>query len=143
MKNQNIKNHPNLFHIHENKKVQTGNFNLIFLNSQDKIIEGVGGSISNTTIRWLEKSIYDSKCNLIFAHHAIMTQELDQNPHFKNIKNLGYIEQKENLINIFNKHEGVKLIFNGHLHWTDIKIGKQTYIFHSLFYRSLARRDNS
>ena len=128
LENLDSKLHSNLFHLHNNKKAQMDNFNLIFLNAQDTIIEGVGGSVNKFNLNWLDQSIDDSKINLIFTHQAIIEQNLNQNIHFNKMKNLGYIQQKDEILKIFKKHKSFKMIFNGHLHWTNINIKKDVFV---------------
>ncbi len=128
LENLDKESHSNLFHIHDNKKTQIDNFNLIFLNSQDEVIEGVGGSLYKTNLNWLDENIDDSKVNLIFTHQAIMEQNLNQNIHFKKMKTLGYIQQKDEILKIFKKHQSFKMIFNGHLHWTNINIKEDVFV---------------
>jgi len=98
-------------------------FRLLLLNTQDPVVEKIGGSISEGQIEWLRsKLITKNVPTLVFSHQAIDDQEIISNINFSKIPELAFVRNKKTLRNIFNSSSNVLAVINGHLHWSNIWI---------------------
>ena len=104
-----------------NRSVVVKGLRLLLLNTQDPIVQGVGGMVSDEALRWLEKEIVvSSEKKVVFTHQALDEQPLKRNVHFESIENLAYVENKRELLQMFERGENVIVAINGHVHWPSI-----------------------
>jgi len=98
-------------------------FRLMLLNTQDPVVEKIGGSISEEQIKWLRsKLIIKNVPTLVFSHQAVDDQEIISNINFSKIPELAFVRNKKTLRDIFNSSQNVLAVINGHLHWSNIWI---------------------
>ena len=96
-------------------------FRLLLLNTQDPVVEKIGGSISEEQIKWIRsKLIIKNAPTLVFSHQAIDDQEIISNTNFSKIPKLAFVRNKETLRDIFNSSQNVLAVINGHLHCFNI-----------------------
>jgi len=98
-------------------------FRLLLLNTQDPVVEKIGGSISEEQIKWIRsKLMIKNTPTIIFSHQAIDDQEIISNINFSTIPELAFVRNKKTLRDIFNFSQNVLAVINGHLHWSNIWI---------------------
>ncbi|WP_292591902.1 metallophosphoesterase family protein [Mesotoga sp. UBA5825] len=108
-----------------NRSVVVKGLRLLLLNTQDPIVQGVGGMVSDEALRWLEKEIVvSSEKKVVFTHQALDEQPLKRNVHFESIENLAYVENKRELLRMFERGGNVIAAINGHVHWPSIALEK-------------------
>lgn len=99
------------------------NFRLLLLNTQDPVVEKIGGSISEEQIKWIRsKLIIKNTPTIVFSHQAIDDQEIISNINFSKIPKLAFVRNKNTLRDIFNSSQNVLAVINGHLHWSNVWI---------------------
>lgn len=104
-----------------NRSVVLKGLRLLLLNTQDPVVQGVGGMVSDEALDWLEKEIVaSSEENVVFTHQALDEQPLKRNLHFESIENLAYVANKRELLRIFEDSGNVIAAVNGHVHWPSI-----------------------
>jgi len=104
-----------------NRSVVVKGLRLLLLNTQDPVVQGVGGMVSDEALRWLEKEIAASSEKIVvFTHQTLDEQPLKRNVHFESIENLAYVENKRELLRIFERGGNVIAAINGHVHWPSI-----------------------
>ena len=98
-------------------------FRLLLLNTQDPVVEKIGGSISEEQIKWLRSKLITRNIpTIVFSHQAIDDQEIISNINFSKIPKLAFVRNKKTLRDIFNSSQNVLAVINGHLHWSNIWI---------------------
>jgi len=98
-------------------------FRLLLLNTQDPVVEKIGGSISEEQIKWIRsKLIIKNTPTIVFSHQAIDDQEIISNINFSKIPKLAFVRNKDTIRDIFNSSQNVLAVINGHLHWSNVWI---------------------
>ncbi len=101
----------------------------ISLNSEDPIIEGVGGKISENQLIWLDSELKkDNLPVILLCHHAIDNQDISENPHFIQFPTFAFAENKKSIRKTINNFSNIKLFINGHVHWISAYFNKYPYI---------------
>jgi len=102
----------------ENRVAFVKGYKLIFLDTEEPVIEGVGGSVSNEQLKWLERELNsDDLSKIIFAHHPADDQEIRDNPHFVQFPQLAFVENREKVRETVGRGKNVLAYINGHVHW--------------------------
>ena len=99
-----------------NQFVDLNGYRLVFLDSQDPVIEGIGGHVSKSSLSWLHSTVDSAEgpC-IVFVHQAVDDHDLSDNIHFNDISDMAYIKNKDAVHKILSD-QAVKVILNGHLH---------------------------
>ena len=104
-----------------NRYVVVKGLRLLLLNTQDPIVQGIGGMLSDEALDWLEREIGTTpEKKVVFTHQALDEQPLRRNVHFESIENLAYVVNRRELLRIFEKAGNVIAAINGHVHWPSI-----------------------
>jgi len=104
-------------------------YKLITLNSQDPVIEGVGGHIGEKQLNWLETELKkDSIPTILLCHHPIDDQSISENPHFIKFPTFAFVENKSNISQVINKFPNIIAFINGHVHWINTSVNRFPYI---------------
>jgi UDP-2,3-diacylglucosamine pyrophosphatase LpxH len=107
-----------------NRSVVLKELRLLLLNTQDPVVHGVGGMISDEALGLLEREIEASSEKIvIFTHQALDDQPLEKNIHFERIENLAYVGNRRELQQIFENGGNVIATINGHVHWPSVSLG--------------------
>lgn len=99
-----------------------GGLALLFLDTQDPTIRGIGGSLSEKQLAWLREELARQRGRpvLLFAHHPLRPVDVGANPFFASMPQLATVADtarvQETLAVAGNSLAGV---FNGHLHGSD------------------------
>lgn len=110
-------------------------FHLILLNSQDPTFEGVGGTLSEDQLQWLEADLAAGTGPVVvFCHHPL--DEQDSRPHwyFKTHPDHALAVNRERARTLFARSGRVRAVFSGHMHWnhTEVIDGIPYITVHSL-----------
>jgi len=112
-----------------NQMISLEGFRFLLINSQDPIIDGIGGWISEESLSWIEKELKKSSDKFVlFTHQAIDDQSLDGNKNFNNIEKLAFVCNKRAIRDLLNKYSNVIASVNGHLHWSNLFFEKIPFI---------------
>lgn len=99
-----------------NQFVDLGDYRLIFLDSQDPVIAGIGGNISESSLNWLHSAVDSAKAPcIVFVHQAADEHDLTDNIHFNEISDMAYIKNRVAIKKILS-NRSVRVVLNGHLH---------------------------
>ena len=100
-------------------------FKLIFLDTEEPVIEGVGGSISDEQLQWLNFELNnDDLPKIVFGHHPIDEQDIGDNPHFLEFPPLAFTKNRDKVREILDSGKNVISYINGHVHWFSFCTGK-------------------
>ncbi len=98
-------------------------FHLILLNSQDPTIEGVGGTISETQIGWLQEDLRTSVGpTLVFCHHPLNEQDSRGHWYFGDHQRYALAVNRERARALLERSARVRAIFHGHMHWNHVSV---------------------
>lgn len=107
----------------ENRSLTIKGFRLLLIDSQDPVIDGVGGSVSADSLSWIDTEIGESsEPVIVFTHQALDDQDLEENIHFASMKELAYVENRLEITKLFKKHGNIVAAVNGHLHWHSVSL---------------------
>lgn len=98
-------------------------FHLILLNSQDPTFEGVGGTISEAQMQWLEADLASGTGPVVvFCHHPL--DEQDSRPHwyFRTHPTHALAVNRERVRGLFARSGRVRAVFSGHMHWNHVEV---------------------
>lgn len=97
-------------------------YHFILLDSQDPTFGGVGGTISEEQLSWLESDL--KKCSnqvIIFSHHPLDEQTFASHWFFGTHPEFALAKNREHARTLFAQSKKVKAIFNGHMHWNNVE----------------------
>ena len=97
---------------------------LIFLNAQDPVRAGQGGSIGENQRKDLGKTLSSSeRPALVFTHQALDEQDVTNNVYFDEWGkgDCAYVDSREKIRALLEKSGRVKAVFQGHLHWNRLQ----------------------
>jgi len=98
-------------------------YHLVLLNTQDPTFGGVGGTISEDQLRWLDEDL--DRCTgpvLIFSHHPLDEQKFDSHWFFAKHPDFALAVNRERSRALFARSGKVKAVFNGHMHWNNVEV---------------------
>ncbi len=94
---------------------------LIYLDTSQPAIDGIGGNLSDKQLAWLEEQLTeDDLPKILFGHHPIDDQDIEGNPHFAPFPHLAYIKNRKAAQDILQKGNNVVAYINGHVHWLSV-----------------------
>jgi 3',5'-cyclic AMP phosphodiesterase CpdA len=98
-------------------------YHFIFLNTQDPTFGGVGGTISEDQLHWLEDDL--DKCvgpAVIFSHHPLDEQKISSHWFFGKHPEFALAVNREQARTLFTRSQKVRAVFNGHMHWNNVEV---------------------
>jgi hypothetical protein len=96
-------------------------YKLIYLDTSQPAIDGIGGNLSDEQLDWLEEQLTeDDLPKIVFGHHPIDDQALEGNPHFVPFPHLAFIRNKKAIQEILQNGSNVVSYINGHVHWLSV-----------------------
>jgi 3',5'-cyclic-AMP phosphodiesterase len=98
-------------------------FHLILLNSQDPTFDGVGGTISEAQLEWLQADLDSSQGPvLVFCHHPLNEQDSSTHWYFGDHSAYALAVNRERARAILARSGRVRAIFHGHMHWNHVTV---------------------
>lgn len=98
-------------------------FHLILLNSQDPTIDGVGGTISDAQLAWLQEDLQSSRGPiLVFCHHPLNEQDSSGHWYFGDHQAYALAGNRERARALLERSGRVRAIFHGHMHWNHVTV---------------------
>jgi predicted phosphodiesterase len=99
-------------------------FKLIFLDTEEPVIEGVGGNISEEQLSWLSVELNNEETpKIVFGHHPVDNQVISENPHFLEFPHLAFVKNRERVRDVMESGKNVIAYVNGHVHWFSFEMG--------------------
>ena len=100
------------------ESLDIGGFHIVLLNSQDPSIDGLGGTISDDQVVWLDHDLRASKGPvLVFCHHPIDEQHLRPHWYFSKHPEYALAVNRDRVREVLRRSGRVRAVFNGHMHW--------------------------
>ncbi|MDI9367060.1 MAG: metallophosphoesterase [Thermotogota bacterium] len=101
-------------------------FKLIFLDTEEPVIEGVGGNISEEQLKWLSVELNSEETpKIVFGHHPVDNQVISENPHFLQFPHLAFVKNRERARDLIESGKNVLAYVNGHVHWFSFEVGEK------------------
>jgi 3',5'-cyclic AMP phosphodiesterase CpdA len=98
-------------------------FHLILLNSQDPTFDGVGGTISDAQLAWLQEDLHSSQGPiLVFCHHPLNEQDSSGHWYFGDHQAYALAVNRERARELLERSGRVRAIFHGHMHWNHVSV---------------------
>lgn len=98
-------------------------FHLILLNSQDPTLGGVGGTVSEKQLAWLEQDLRDSEGPVVvFCHHPLNEQETSPHWYFNTHPDFALAVNRERVRALLARSGRVRAVFSGHMHWNHTQV---------------------
>jgi hypothetical protein len=93
-------------------------FDLIFLDTADPVIDFIGGDVSHKQLAWLEDRLHANDLpKIILAHHPMMGQDLQGNPHFASFPHLAALKDGNKIKKTFDGCKNIIVYISAHVHW--------------------------
>ena len=91
---------------------------LILLNSQDPTFGGVGGTLSDVQLEWLEADLRNGEGPVVvFCHHPLNEQDVTPHWYFRDHPDFALAVNRERARTLLTRSRRVKAVFHGHMHW--------------------------
>lgn len=96
---------------------------IILLDTLDPMIQGIGGSISDEQLDWLQVTLESSPGPaLLFSHHPLDGQDVQANRNFDSIPEFASAVGWNRAQEVISAHESVLAVFSGHVHWSRLEM---------------------
>lgn len=107
----------------DHESLDVGPFHLVVLNSQDPTFEGVGGTLSDPQLDWLEDDLARTgRPVVVFSHHPLDEQESRSHWYFAHHPTHALAVNRERARRLFRRSGRVRAVFNGHMHWNHVDV---------------------
>jgi hypothetical protein len=98
-------------------------FHLVLLNSQDPTFGGVGGTLSQPQLSWLEEDLKrTTQPTLVFCHHPLDEQDSYFHWYFRSRPDFALAVNRGRARELFSQSGKVLAAFHGHMHWNHTSI---------------------
>ncbi|WP_324668612.1 metallophosphoesterase family protein [Geochorda subterranea] len=105
------------------RRIPSGQWTLLALDTCDPALGGVGGSVSpqqaETFERWLQEG---EGPVVVLAHHPLDDHAIDGNPLFAPFPEWAFTREREALRAAMERSGRVVAVFNGHVHWGVVRV---------------------
>jgi len=94
-------------------------YKLIFFDSMDPMLIGIGGRVGEKQIAWLEHEVRsDMSGKMIFSHHPLHEHDIDRNSLIpRETLDKMYIENMNEVVNTIERGKNVLFHACAHMHW--------------------------
>lgn len=83
----------------------------------------IDARLPSEQLEWLRKDLEQTTLPTVVAmHHGAADQNLRNNPWFENAPEVALIKERKALRSVISSSPRVRLVLNGHLHWTHVGI---------------------
>ncbi|MFB6244734.1 MAG: metallophosphoesterase [Candidatus Nanohaloarchaea archaeon] len=95
---------------------QVGGENFIYLDSSAPELSGSRGQISREQLEFLDEKLEELEDVFLVIHHPVHFRDLSHSVFWDVYPERAFCGNKKEINNVLEKHEGVRAVFNAHIH---------------------------
>jgi len=107
----------------DHESLDVHDHHVVVLNTQDPTIEGIGGTLSDAQLDWLERDLAATSLPvLVFSHHPLDEQDPTRHWYFKDHPDHALARNRTRARRILAASGRVRAVVNGHMHLNSVEV---------------------